>query len=194
LPKPLSEFHLTETQKAQVAQELTQTKKEIDAIQDPQKRNDAVQKLEKSQHKLVLGLPLVDREVRYNPPPQAQFVEVFKDTYRTLSSLLSGSANPKYVAGPVGIIQIVHQSWTVGVKEAIFWMALISLNLGIINLLPLPVLDGGHIVFSLIEMVTRRPLKAKTMERLIIPFVALLICFFIFVTYNDISRLFSKFF
>lgn len=194
LPKPLSEFHLTEAQKAQVAQELAQTKKEIDAIQDPQKRMDAVQRLEKSQNKLVLGLPLVDREVRFNPPPQAQFIEVFKDTYRTLSSLLSGSANPKYVAGPVGIIQIVHQSWMVGIKEAIFWMALISLNLGIINLLPLPVLDGGHIVFSLIEMVTKKPLKAKTMERLIIPFVALLICFFIFVTYNDISRLFSKFF
>lgn len=147
-----------------------------------------------SQAKLFLGLPLVDREVRYNPPPQSQFVEVFRDTYFTLTSLFSGSANPKYVAGPVGIVQIVHQSWMLGVKEALFWMALISLNLGIINLLPLPVLDGGHILFSIIEMFTRRPMRAKTMERLIIPCVVLLIGFFIFVTYNDISRLFSKFF
>ena len=147
-----------------------------------------------TEHRLMLGLPLIDREVLYNPTPQQQFLEVFKDTYRTLASLITGVANPKYVAGPVGIVQIVHHSWMLGAKEALFWMALISLNLGIINLLPLPVLDGGHILFSLIEIVTKRPLKAKTMERLIIPFVVLLIGFFIFVTYNDVSRLFSKFF
>lgn len=194
-PKPLQEFPLTEAQKGQLAQELARSKKETDAIQDPQKRSEAIQQLERSQTKLVLGLPsLVDQTVRYNPTPGQQFVEVLDDTYRTLTSLLTGAANPKYVAGPVGIVQIVHQSWTLGIKEALFWMALISLNLGIMNLLPLPVLDGGHIVFSLVEMVTRRPLKAKTMEKLIIPFIALLIGFFIFVTYNDISRLFSKFF
>ncbi len=194
LPKPLNDFQFTETQKAQLAQELAQSKKEIDTIKDPEKRNEAIQQLEQTQHKLVLGLPLIDREVRYNPNPQQQFVEVFRDTYRTLLSLITGAANPKYVAGPVGIVQIVHQSWLLGAKEALFWMALISLNLGIINLLPLPVLDGGHILFSLIEMITRRPMRAKTMERLIIPFIVLLIGFFIFVTYNDISRLFSKFF
>lgn len=149
---------------------------------------------EKAQSRLVLGVPLADREVRYNPAPQAQFIEVLRDTYYTLTSLFSGSASAKYVAGPVGIVQIVHHSWALGVKEALFWMALISLNLGIINLLPLPVLDGGHILFSFIEMFTRRPLRSKTMERLIIPFVVLLIGFFIFVTYNDITRLFSKFF
>lgn len=193
-PKPLNDFSLTEEQRAQLAQELAKSKKEIEAIQDSEKRIEALHELEQSQQKLVLGLPLVDREVRYNPSPQQQFVEVFRDTYRTLTSLITGVANPKYVAGPVGIVQIVHQSWLIGGKEALFWMALISLNLGIINLLPLPVLDGGHILFSLIEMVTRRPLRAKTMERLIIPFVALLIGFFLFVTYHDISRLFSKFF
>lgn len=193
-PKPLADFALSEAQKAQLAQELAKGKKEIEAIQDPVQREEAIHLLEKSHSKLVLGVPLVDREVRYNPPPQAQFVEVLKDTYRTLISLFSGSANPKYVSGPVGIIQIVHHSWMMGPKEALFWMALISLNLGIINLLPLPVLDGGHIVISLVEMVTRRPLRAKTMERLIVPFVVLMIGFFVFVTYHDISRLFSKFF
>ncbi|MBU6383853.1 MAG: site-2 protease family protein [Verrucomicrobia bacterium] len=149
---------------------------------------------EKSGQRLVLGLPLTDRQVRYNPPPQTQFVEVLRDTYHTLTSLFSGAASPKYMAGPVGIVQIVHHSWMIGAKEALFWMALISLNLGILNLLPLPVLDGGHILFSVIEVFTRRPLRAKTMERLIIPFVVLLIGFFIFVTYHDITRLFSKFF
>lgn len=194
IPKALLDFSLSDAQKAQLTQDLAQSRKAIEAIKDPEKRNEASRQFEQTQNKLVLGLPLVDREVSYNPTPGQQFVEVFKDTYRTLSSLLTGVANPKYVAGPVGIVQIVHQSWMLGIKEALFWMALISLNLGIINLLPLPVLDGGHILISCIEMITKRPLKAKTMEKLIIPFVALLIGFFIFVTYNDISRLFSKFF
>jgi regulator of sigma E protease len=97
------------------------------------------------------------------------------------------------MSGPVGIIQVVHQSWMVGVKEALFWMAVISLNLGIVNLLPVPVLDGGHIMFSLLEAVRKRPLRAKTMERLIIPFIGLLIVFFLYITYQDIARLFSKF-
>lgn len=193
-PKPLSDFVLSEPQKAQLAEELAQSRKEIEKIQDPTKREEAINALEKSQTKLVLGLPLVDRQVQYNPGPIAQFGEVLKDTYRTLTSLFSGAANPKYVAGPVGIIQIVHHSWMLGAKEALFWMALISLNLGIINLMPLPVLDGGHIVFSVIEIFTKKPLRSKTMEKVIVPFVVLLIGFFIFVTYHDISRLFSKFF
>jgi regulator of sigma E protease len=193
-PKPLNQFPLTDAQKAQLAEELAQSKKEVEAIQDPEKREEAIHQIEKSQHKVILGLPLIDRQVRYNPSPLQQFTEVFQDTYRTLKSLFSGLANPKYVAGPVGIVQIVHQSWMIGGKEALFWMALISLNLGIMNLLPLPVLDGGHIMFSIIEAITKRPLKSKTMERLIIPFVVMLICFFIFVTYHDLSRLLSKFF
>jgi len=193
-PKLLSDFSLNQTQKASISKELSQSKKEVESIEDPSKRNEALKDLEKSQKKVVLGLPLADREVRYNPTPIQQFSDVFKDTYRTLYSLVTGAANPKYVAGPVGIVQIVHQSWMLGAKEALFWMALISLNLGIMNLLPLPVLDGGHILISLIEMITGRSLKAKTMERLIVPFVVLLLGFFVFVTFNDISRLFSKFF
>ena len=173
---------------------MAKSKKEIESIQDPSQRSVAYRQLDQSQKKLVLGLPLADREVLYNPSPKQQFVEVLKDTYRTLLSLFSGTANPKYIAGPVGIVQIVHQSWMVGLKEALFWMALISLNLGIINLLPLPVLDGGHIMFSIVEIFTKKPIKAKTMERMIIPFIVLLISFFIFVTYHDISRLFSKLF
>lgn len=194
VPKPISELTLPEAQRAQLVQEIAQTKKEIEAIQDPQRRSDALHQLEKTQSKAVLGVPLKDRNVLYNPTPQQQFLDVFHDTWRTLFGLISGYANPKYVAGPVGIVQIVHHSWMVGPKEALFWMALISLNLGIINLLPLPILDGGHIMFSFIEMFTKRPLRSKTMERLVIPFVALLIGFFIYVTYQDLARLFGSIF
>lgn len=194
-PQPLTDLPLSASQKSQLKQEFAHSKKEIEkSVQDPQKRSELLRELEKTQKKLVLGIPLQDREVLYNPSPLDQFGSVLEDTGRTLTGLFSGELNPKYMSGPVGIVHVVHQSWMVGVKEALFWMAVISLNLGFVNLLPIPVLDGGHIMFSLYELVTRRPLRAKTMERLIIPFVALLIGFFIFVTYQDIVRLISKFF
>lgn len=194
VPQSLVELPLNTDQKAQVAEEFAETKKEIEAIQDPQKRSEKLHELEKSQKKLVLGVPLKDREVQYNPSPLQLFFNVFEDTWRTLSGLVSGVLNPKYVSGPIGIVHVVHNSWMVGSKEALFWMAVISLNLGIINLLPIPVLDGGHIMFSLLEMITKRPLRSKTMERLIIPFIGLLIALFLYITYQDITRLFSKFF
>ncbi len=194
VPQALVDMPLTAMQKAQIAKEFADSKKEIEKVQDPQKRNELINELEKSQKKLVLGISLKDREVRYNPSPLQQFMSVLEDTWRTLSGLFSGSLNPKYVSGPVGIVHVVHQSWMIGAHEALFWMAIISLNLGIINLLPIPVLDGGHIMFSLFEIVTKKKLSSKTMEKMIVPFIGLLIGLFIYITYQDVARLFSKFF
>lgn len=174
---------------AQNSSQMALQKKKLEKIQDPQKRELALKQLDADQKRLVLGVSPKDRSVIYNPNPIELFKQVFNDTVRTLSGLFSGHLNPKYMSGPVGIVHVVHQSWMIGIKEALFWMAVISLNLGIVNLLPLPVLDGGHITFSLLEMITKRPLRAKTMERLIIPFVGLLIGFFIYVTYQDLARL-----
>ena len=162
----------------------------LDEIKDPQQKAMALKTLEAERKQVMLGLMLRDREVMYNPNPLLQFKEMLQDTWRTLSSLLTGSLSPKYTMGPVDIVTVMQSSWLYGVKEAVYWMALISLNLGIMNLLPIPVLDGGHIVFSLWEMVFRRKISAKVMERLVIPFVGLLLAFFIFVTFHDISRLF----
>ena len=191
VPKTFAEVIPVDKQ-AQLSAKLASDKKQLDKIEDPQKRALAFKQWEESQKRLVLGISPHDRTVIYNPSPLTQFKAVFDDTWRTLAGLFSGYLSPKYMSGPVGIIHVVHQSWTVGVKEALFWIAVISLNLGIVNLLPIPVLDGGHISFSLFEMATKRRLKGKTMERLIIPFVALLIGFFIYITYQDLTRLFSS--
>jgi len=193
VPRVYADAILPEYQ-AQNNSRLALQKKQVENIQDPQRRDAALKELEYSQKRLVLGVAPSDRQIIYNPNPIEQFKMVFNDTWRTLSGLFSGHLNPKYMSGPVGIVHVVHQSWLIGVKEALFWMAVISLNLGIVNLFPLPVLDGGHITFALLEMVTKRPLRAKTMERLMIPFIGLLIGFFIYVTYQDLARLFSSFF
>ena len=194
VPKIFTDFDLSVEQRAMLAQEIAQTKKEIEEIKDLKRRDIALHALEQSHSTLLLGCPLKDRDVTFNPTPIAQFNFVVKDTWRTLSALGNGTLSPKYMSGPIGIVHAVHQSWMMGGKDALFWMGVISLNLGLVNLLPIPVLDGGHICFALFESVTKRRLRAKTMERLIIPFVGLLIAFFLFITYQDIQRLFSVFF
>lgn len=141
---------------------------------------------------LFLGTKMHDQAVIYNPNPLVSIKEVLFETYYTLTSLVKGSLSPKWLSGPIGIVRVMHETWKIGIKEALYWLALISLNLGIFNLLPIPVLDGGHITFSLWELITRKRISNKTMEKLILPFVVLLIMFFIYVTYQDITRLFIK--
>lgn len=194
-PKMRSEFALSPEKQAQMASTLSEQKKAIAAIEDPEKRSLAAQQLETQEKQLLLGLPgIQDRKVIYNPTPTEQFDGVFQEIWRTLVALVSGYLNPKWMAGPIGIVQVVHDSWMVGFREALFWLGAISLNLGILNLLPIPVLDGGYICLFLIEMITKKRMKPKTLEKLIIPFVVLVGFFFIYTTYNDISRLISGFF
>lgn len=172
------------------AEQIKEKIEEVSKIKDKRKQQALLQELHAVQNRLVLGIPLQDQRVIYNPNPFVLFVGVFQETYRTLGSLVTGLLNPKYVAGPVGIIQVMQASWGIGIKEALFWLGAISLNLGILNLLPLPILDGGHICLSFVEMIRKKPLKAKTMQRLIIPFVVLFILFFLFITFHDILRIF----
>jgi len=193
VPKTRGDLMPTTQQESIVSNEFNITKKAIESIKDPVKRNAAIQQLEATQKKLVLGVPLRDRAVVYNPSPLDEFRIVLVDTWRTLSSLFSGNLHPKHMSGPIGIIHVVQQGWSVGVQEALFWMAVISLNLGVVNLLPLPVLDGGHIVFACVEIVRKKPLRSQTMEKLIIPFIGILISVFLYITYQDIMRIFSKF-
>lgn len=193
-PKPFTAFALYQNNREDYEKELEMRKKLIEEIKDPKERAQAQHMLQDSQQRLVLGFVPQDKLINYNPSPIRLFSDVFGQMVRTLTSLVTGSLSPKWMAGPIGIVEVFHYGWSHGVKEAIYWMAVISLNLGLINLLPIPVLDGGHILFSLIEMVTGKPLKSKTMERWIVPFIVLLIGAFVYFTYNDLMRIFSRFF
>jgi len=168
--------------------------KAMEKIKNPEQRKQIMNALEKQKNDYVLGVQLQGRKIIYNPNPFVLFKNVFVSIYEIFKSLVTGSLSPKWLSGPVGIIFVSQHSWSLGIKEALFWLGFISLNLGILNLLPIPVLDGGHIIFSIVEMVTKKPIKAKTMERIIIPFMVLLILAFIYVTYHDLSRLFMRFF
>ncbi len=193
-PKPLSEFPLPQEMREQRESQLEMQKKMAAEITDVQERQEALKAIEEGQKRLMLGIVFQDLSISYNPSPWTLFTGVIGEVTKTLKALVTGYLSPKWLAGPVGIVQVMHHNWMAGFKEALFWMGVISINLGILNLLPIPVLDGGHICFALWEKITKKRISSKTMERLIFPFVVLLIVFFVYVTYHDIARLVGRFF
>ncbi len=76
-----------------------------------------------------------------------------------------------------------------GIPFLLLFTAFLSINLGVLNLLPIPILDGGHLFFLLIELIMRKPLGMKKMELIQKIGVALIILLFVTVTYNDIMRI-----
>lgn len=194
-PRARTDFPMSEEARAWLATEKLEKRKKIEEIEDPEKKAYLIKFLENSEGQLVLGLPNPqDRKVTYNPKPTVLFMNVANEIWRTLQALFSGALSPKYITGPVGIVEVVRSSSMVSIKEAFFWIGAISLNLGILNLLPIPILDGGTILLSLFEMVTRRRVNPKVLEKVVVFFAILLITFFVFLTYNDIVRVFGSFF
>ncbi|MCH3961882.1 MAG: RIP metalloprotease RseP [Solobacterium sp.] len=116
---------------------------------------------------------------------------ITKLLFTTLAGLFLHGSGLEQMSGPVGIYQAAGTYASMGVSAFMFLVAELSLNVGIFNLLPLPVLDGGQVIITIIEWIAHRPLNKKVKMGIMIACWALLIGFMIFVTWNDISRLFS---
>lgn len=115
--------------------------------------------------------------------------QIAKLTVLAIGKIIAGTISAKTLGGPIMIAQLAGQQAEAGIVNLIFFIALLSVNLGIINLLPIPVLDGGHLLFFLIEAVSRRPLNVKTREVAQQVGIFVLILLMIFVFYNDIARI-----
>ncbi|MFC1501545.1 RIP metalloprotease [Elusimicrobiota bacterium] len=101
------------------------------------------------------------------------------------------------VAGPIGVIQFVAKAAKSGWESFLHLLAVISVALGLFNLLPIPLVDGGHIVMSLVEGITRKPLNKKMVQTANLAGFSFIIFIFVLATYNDLSRMgldFTKFF
>ncbi len=96
------------------------------------------------------------------------------------------------LGGPIRIAEIAGQQLEAGWMNLLYFMGLLSVNLGILNLLPIPVLDGGHLVFLSLEAIRRRPLSDRSMEISQKIGIAILGTLMIFVFYNDIARLIKR--
>ncbi len=130
------------------------------------------------------------------------FVEACSETWRITEGTLRGVG--QMITGKRGsedlggILRIAEMSGDIsrknGMLDFIAFMALLSINLGLINLFPIPVLDGGHVVIYLVEIVSRREINAKVKENLFKAGFALILALMIFATWNDFVHLFHRFF
>lgn len=110
-------------------------------------------------------------------------------TIDIVGNMLAGKADPKNIGGPIAIADMAGKAAEAGILQFMALMAILSVNLGVLNLLPIPVLDGGHMVFFIIEALKGEPLSVVFREKLQWAGLALLVTLMVFVMYNDILRI-----
>ncbi|HIV44426.1 MAG TPA: site-2 protease family protein [Candidatus Faecalibacterium avium] len=111
--------------------------------------------------------------------------------FTTLVDLLRGRESINNLSGPVGIVSAISQAASYGLTDLLEMLVLITVNVGVFNLLPIPALDGGRLVFLAAEAVIRRPVSQRLQEGLTVATFILLFGLMIFATYNDVIRLFT---
>jgi len=126
-------------------------------------------------------------------------MNVIQMSYKSLQGIFSEGSRIKarHMSGPIGIVTVIGKAvYNGSVILALNIITLITFSLALINLLPLPVLDGGHILISVIEIIIGRNLPTRYLQPICMAFVVLLITLMIFVTFNDVNRItnFTRFF
>jgi len=125
------------------------------------------------------------------PSPLEQVSDVFDKTFETLGALVHShetGVGAKDLSGPIGIFSMLAAQFNTDYRLALSFLVLLNINLAIINLLPIPVLDGGHILMAIIEKIRRRPLHIKFVEYVTTCFVVVLLSFYVYITFFDIKR------
>ncbi|SMF70575.1 site-2 protease. Metallo peptidase. MEROPS family M50B [Tistlia consotensis] len=110
-------------------------------------------------------------------------------TLKAVWQMITGSRGTEELGGPIRIAEMSGQVAQTGIVSVIWFMAVLSINLGLINLFPVPMLDGGHLLFYAIEGARGRPLGERAQEYGFRIGLALVLTLFVFVTWNDLSRL-----
>ena len=143
----------------------------------------------------LIGARLTVPKVLDYPNPWEQFVDVFTRTKQTLASLFApvmhkeSHVRPRHMSGPIGILNLIfYKALVDGYRGGLSLIILVSFSLAFFNLLPFPVLDGGHIVYSLFEIGFRRKVPTRLVYWLQTVFAVLLISFMLYVTFYDVRR------
>jgi regulator of sigma E protease len=114
--------------------------------------------------------------------------KIGEETLSAVGQMITGQRGASDLGGPLRIAQMSGEMAQYGVASLISFIAVISVNLGLINLFPIPVLDGGHLLFYLVEAIRGRPLPAAAVDYCFRAGVAVLVCLFVFATWNDVSH------
>jgi regulator of sigma E protease len=144
----------------------------------------------------MMDMYLTDRMKSFTPGPLEAFklsieenVESSGLIFRTLAGLFTGDTSIRQLQGPVGIAQLSGESAQEGWVSLFSLMAMLSINLGILNLMPIPVLDGGHILILMLEGVARRDFSMRVKEKMLLAGFVLLMMLMVTVIYNDLTRI-----
>ena len=122
----------------------------------------------------------------------SQTWDYIKITVLGFYKMIMGDVSPKNIGGPILIAQMAGQQAQEGVGSFLAFLAVLSINLGVLNLLPVPVLDGGHLLFFLVEAVIRKPVSIRVREMAQQVGICLLGLLMVYAFYNDIVRFFEK--
>ena len=120
-----------------------------------------------------------------------KFYAIVRQLVMTLKELFTGGVSVKELSGPVGIYSVVDETKESGFVNLLYLLALLSINVGFINLIPFPAFDGGRILFLIIEKIKGSPIKSETENMIHSIGFFVLIALILFVTFNDIIRLFK---
>lgn len=124
-----------------------------------------------------------------HPTPWAQFKQVIAMTYKSLRSIFKGQLGMKHLSGPLGIFRGIAVTYAKGgIMRALSLIVMITYSLAILNLMPLPVLDGGHIVLSLIQWGFGKPLSPKIVQPMFVAVIVLLFSMMLYVSFYDVLR------
>jgi regulator of sigma E protease len=160
--------------------------KEMHISVTPEKRGD----------RGMIGIYFGQQTTSYKPGPVEAIKLSFQRNYemgglifKTLGGLFVGTTSPRQLMGPVAIAQLSGESAALGVIPLLMLMASISLNLGLLNLMPIPVLDGGHIAIMALEGIARRDFSAQVKEKMLLAGFVLILLLMVTVIYNDLTRI-----
>lgn len=131
-----------------------------------------------------------------HPSPLSQITMSLKWMGDTLTKIFAPDSDigMQHLSGPVGIANSLYSmiSTPQGWMLALWFAVVLNVNLAVLNILPLPVVDGGHIVLNTLELIFRRPISGRILEGIQTVFVLCLMLFFVFVTFKDVGDLFGK--
>ena len=120
-----------------------------------------------------------------------QFEDTALKIFKVFGMLIKRKVSPRELGGPIAIVYLTGRSLKWGVKNLIYFIAFITVNLGIVNLIPIPPLDGAHALLGFIEMITRKKPGEKSLKILENIGFFILIFLFLFITFNDLFRFFT---
>ena len=121
-----------------------------------------------------------------------RFASIYRQMFLTIKGLFSGGLSIKQLSGPVGIYNIVGSTAKSGFANVLYLVALLSINVGFINLIPLPAFDGGRVLFLIIEKIKGSPVKPSVENKIHTIGFILLMVLMVYITFNDILRIFFK--